>query len=147
MQFRVFQYPLPAPSELDELNAFLTQHRVTSVEHRWIEDASGPQLVFLVRVASGAAGAGNRERTPKTDYREVLSPEDFTVFCRLRDARKQIAAEKGVPVYSVFTNAQLAEIVQRSISSVELLSTIDGVSDTRAADYGERILSAMEAGE
>ena len=34
MNYRVFQYPLPTPPELDELNAYLANERVASVVHR-----------------------------------------------------------------------------------------------------------------
>lgn len=39
MVFRVFQYPLPAPPELEDLNAWLSTHRVVVVTHHVAADA------------------------------------------------------------------------------------------------------------
>ena len=47
------------------------------------------------------------------DYKEILKSEDFAVFARLRDLRKEIAQAEAVPVYTVFTNEQLAQLVDR----------------------------------
>jgi hypothetical protein len=35
------------------------------------------------------------------DYKEVLKPEEFEVFSRLRDWRRSVAEKEGVPVYAV----------------------------------------------
>ena len=43
------------------------------------------------------------------DYKQVLKPEEFEVFSRLREWRKGVAEKEGVPVYVVFSNEQLAE--------------------------------------
>ena len=39
------------------------------------------------------------------DYKEVLKPEEFEVFRRLRDWRKATADKEGVPVYVVLHHA------------------------------------------
>jgi hypothetical protein len=48
------------------------------------------------RVAIQPLGAG-RGVAPRgrVDYREVLTPEDFAVYARLRDRRKEIAQPSG----------------------------------------------------
>jgi ribonuclease D len=51
------------------------------------------------------------------DYKEVLKPEEFEVFSRLRDWRKNVAEKEGVPVYAVLTNEQLAQMVQKQVKS------------------------------
>lgn len=32
------------------------------------------------------------------DYKEILSEDDFAVFVRLRDARKELAGKEAIPV-------------------------------------------------
>jgi superfamily II DNA helicase RecQ len=49
----------------------------------------------------------------RIDYREILPSEDFLVFVKLRDLRKQMAQAEAAPVYTIFTNDQLAEMVRR----------------------------------
>ena len=68
---------------------------------------------------SPAATKGKR-----IDYRDVLSEADFAVFKRLREWRKQVAAAEGVPVYTVFTNEQLATIVTTRPASLPALGKL-----------------------
>jgi superfamily II DNA helicase RecQ len=44
----------------------------------------------------------------KVDYKDILTPEEFTLFSKLREVRKKLAEENGLPVYAVCTNEQLA---------------------------------------
>ena len=71
---------------------------------------------FCVEYLESAPAAPRRRasKLPKVDYKEVLKPEEFEVFSRLRDWRKGVAEKEGVPVYVVFTNEQLAEMVKKT---------------------------------
>ena len=86
------------------------------------------------------AGSRNQERV---DYRKVLSDDEFQIFCRLRDARKSIAESEGVPLYTVFTNAQLAEIVRANCENMDNLQAIKGLGKGRLAKYGQAILDVL----
>ena len=88
-------------------------------------------------------------RKNKIDYKEVLSEQDFAVYSTLRDIRKKIADTEGVPVYTILTNEQLAEIVRRKITSKNALSAIQGIGDkkhTRSerADNLRRVFSGTD---
>ena len=67
-------------------------------------------------------------------------PEQFAAFARLRDLRKVMAQAEAVPVYTIFTNEQLAQIVQARATSKSALEQVVGVGDGRVGKYGERIL-------
>ena len=56
-------------------------------------------------------GGGGR---PRVDYKEILSADEFAVFVRLREVRKQLAATEAIPVYAVCTNEQLAAYRNRN---------------------------------
>jgi hypothetical protein len=45
------------------------------------------------QVPSNGGGGG---KPPKVDYKEVLKPEEFEVFSRLREWRKDVAEKEGV---------------------------------------------------
>jgi superfamily II DNA helicase RecQ len=79
----------------------------------------------------------------KTDYREKLDPDTFARFARLRQARKRWAEEAGVPVYAIFTNAQLAAVAQAQPASQTALQEIDGIGPAKAGTYGERVLAIL----
>ena len=127
MNYRLFQYQLPAPPELEDLNAFLATERVAAVEKHLVQTHGGAMLVFIVETVGKKPG-----QTPggevRIDYREVLNDADFAVFSRLRDERKKIAASEGVPIYAIFTNAQLAEMVKRPAKTVAELGAIEGLT-------------------
>jgi len=94
-------------SSAAELNSFLRSHKVLSVDRRWGDPGTESFWSFCVdyleRGAGGPqSGKGGLARG-KVDYREVLSPEDFAVFARLRQMRKEIAQADAVAVYTVFT--------------------------------------------
>jgi superfamily II DNA helicase RecQ len=77
------------------------------------------------------------------DYKELLKPEEFQVFSRLRDWRKAVAEKEGVPVYTVLTNEQLAQIVQKRINTKAGLKEIEGVGEARVEKYGEAVLKVV----
>lgn len=152
MRFHLFQYPLPGTADLDDLNAFLAGHRVAAVQQHVVPTPAGAQLVFVVQTIEGAAAAnaGGHRRAEqrsegKIDYREVLSAPDFAQYSRLRDERRRIADQEGVPVYTVFSNAQLAEIVRRAVRTKAELLAIDGIGAARVERYGARILAQLAA--
>src|SRR5271155_2176729 len=94
-----------------EMNGFLRGHRVLAVKKEFVADEENSFWTFCVEYLDGTAaatgGGSPGARPPKVDYKEVLKPEEFEVFSRLRDWRKAVAEKEGVPVYAVLTNEQL----------------------------------------
>lgn len=78
------------------------------------------------------------------DYKEVLSPEDFVTFARLRDIRKELAKTEQVPAYAIFTNEQLAAIAKALPVSASALSQIGGVGENRVEKYGTQFLKLLK---
>jgi hypothetical protein len=134
MNYRLFQYPLPGPPELEDLNAYLGSHRVASVTQHIAQAAGGAMLVFIVQTVAGEAPGKGRSPEAKVDYREVLSAEDFQVFSRLRDERKTIAEAEGVPVYAVFNDSiphgLLRERLARRFGERRLLALFDALLES-----------------
>jgi superfamily II DNA helicase RecQ len=65
------------------------------------------------------------------------------VFARLRALRKERADADGVPAYAVFTNDQLAEMVQHRAVTAAALREIAGVGEARAEKYGAAFLAVL----
>ena len=147
MPYQLFQYPLPGPPDLADLNAWLAGHRIVSVNQHVVAAPGGALLVFVVQsVEAGPARAGAPSGPArKIDYKEELSAEDFALFSRLREARKMIAEAEGVPVYAVLTNEQLAEIAKRRPTSLSALSLIEGLGKARLEKHGSRLLALLTA--
>src|SRR5690348_5533335 len=105
MPFKFFVVPmLSAETAERELNGFLAQRRVVSVERRLVQHGESWFWTFCVDYLDGAAAAPLPTSTrptgakAKVDYREVLQPDEFAVYVRLRELRKQIAGSDAVPV-------------------------------------------------
>jgi superfamily II DNA helicase RecQ len=86
---------------------------------------------------SGKAGK------PKIDYKEVLSPDDFAIYSKLREWRKKASEAEAVPVYAVFTNEQLAKIVEKKVQTKAALLEIEGVGESRVNKYADEILGII----
>jgi superfamily II DNA helicase RecQ len=54
-----------------------------------------------------------------------------------------VAEKEGVPVYTVLTNEQLAQMVQKKVSSKAGLKEIEGVGEARVEKYGEAVLRVL----
>ena len=148
MQLKMFTIPIKNVSEAEaEMNAFLRGHRVLAVKKEFAPDGENSFWSFCVEYLDGATattgGAASGSRPPKVDYREVLKPEEFELFSRLRDWRKAAAEKEGVPVYAVLTNGQLAQVVQKKITTKAGLKGIEGVGEARMEKYGEALLRLL----
>lgn len=143
MKFRLFQYSFPAPAELEDLNSFLNSNRVATVTQHLVQSGGSSMLVFVVSTPGGSPASGSGGSEPKVDYRELLKAEEFSVFSRMRDLRKKWSEAEGVPLYSIFTNAQLADMVQRRASSLADLKSIEGVGHARVDKYGSQLLPLL----
>jgi ATP-dependent DNA helicase RecQ len=92
----------------------------------------------------------DRAPFPRTELRETtdleFSPEDNALLNRLRDWRRERAAQDEVPAYVVAPNAVLIEIALRRPATASELVEIKGFGPARAENYGAEIL-AVTAGE
>jgi len=148
MALRFFTIPVRAPAEAErELNAFLASHRVLTVERRFVDAGENSLWAICVDFLAGAPAeeAGARVRENKIDYKQVLTPAQFDVFARLRDVRRALAEKEGVPIYAVFTNEQLAEMVKSRATSKAALGRINGVGEARVEKYAGAILAVLAA--
>ncbi|MFV1968350.1 MAG: HRDC domain-containing protein [Pirellulaceae bacterium] len=115
MQYKILSVPASGDPEADEeLNRFLRGHRVVSVQKELVQNNSVAYWCFCIEYLHGAIAGGDKGKgRSRVDYKEVLSEEDFALFARLRDLRKQLAAAEAIPVYAVCTNEQLAEMAKQ----------------------------------
>jgi ATP-dependent DNA helicase RecQ len=67
------------------------------------------------------------------------------LFDALREARRSLAAEAGVPAYVVFHDSTLREIAAARPRSLDELAGINGVGQAKLARYGDAMLAAVEA--
>lgn len=91
-----------------------------------------------------AAKSNEPRRARVKSARDEQSLEvDSELFSRLRSLRKELADERGVPAYVVFSDATLAEMAARRPMTLGELSSISGVGPTKLARYGREFLTAL----
>ena len=69
------------------------------------------------------------------------------LFEALREARRALAADAGVPPYVVFHDSTLREIAAARPRSLSELARVNGVGETKLARYGDAMLAAVEAAD
>jgi superfamily II DNA helicase RecQ len=147
MSFRFFVIPINQDGEAEaQLNAFLASHKVLNIDRRWVDQGSQSFWSFCIDyLPQGGKGkeAIRAEQRDRVDYKEKLPPEQFRVFAALRELRKEIAQAEAVPVYTIFTNEQLAQMVTSGVTSKAGLEKIDGIGEARVAKYGERFVELL----
>ncbi|MEI6206877.1 MAG: HRDC domain-containing protein [Desulfuromonadales bacterium] len=145
MQWAFYRIPVIGGAESDELNRFLRSVRVLTVHREFVDqgDASFWALAVEYLPAADSGHRSARGISSKTDFKALLPPEDFALFARLREWRKQAANTEAVPVYTIFTNEQLAEMSRRRPSSVSALGEIDGIGQGRIEKYGKVVLEVI----
>jgi len=163
MQLHVFTIPALAPQPAqDEFNRFCSMRRVVAVDRQFVADGRDSYWALCATVApgsgllpdalkapehrSGVRKEGGASSAIRIDYKEVLSEGDFAQYAELRLWRKSTAEREGVPVYAVFTNEQLAEIVRRRVDTLAALGEIDGIGPARLERYGGAVLAWFQAG-
>ncbi len=147
MQFHIFAIPATGSTDLEEeMNHFLRSHKVVSVK-KSIEVIDGlPRWCFCVEYIAGTPIAGVKGaegRSKRVDYKEILSNDDFVIFSRLREVRKELAAAEAIPVYAVCTNEQLATLARKCPTSLVELKEIDGLGKAKVGKYGDAFLFAI----
>lgn len=145
MPFEFIQIPANGQGNAkEELNKLLRGGCIASVRKEFVGHGEDSFWAFCIEYLDGPLNAGKATASgPKVDYKEVLSPEDFAVFCRLRDLRKAISDKEAIPAYSIFTNEQLAAMVTGKVAALSTMGGIPGIGAARLEKYGAAFLAAL----
>lgn len=140
MQLKLFTIPVSDTGVFtEELNRFLRSHKILEVENHLISNEYGASWCFCVKYIESLWMPNQGDRT-KTDYKSELDAETFEVFSKLREARKQLAAEDAVPAYAICTDHELATIAKLKDVTVEKLKTVKGFGEKKLEKYGDRLI-------
>ena len=103
----------------------------------------GDRTVRLRKDASG------KTRARSTRQREAFTVDskDQGLWETLRQCRRELAQEAGVPPYVIFHDATLKEMLHRRPVSLEEMLAIHGVGQAKLARYGAAFLDALRGEE
>lgn len=141
MQIKIFDILASASEQdVDVVNKFIRGHKVVDIDKQFYVSSDNVAHWSLCLTYINSTPLQQQtaqfEKREKIDYKEVLSPEDFEKFAKLRWIRKQLAANDAIPAYAVFTDAELAQIAQLPSIDATLMKQITGIGDKRIAKYG-----------
>lgn len=100
----------------------------------------GEEEVHLHLDPRAAAGGGGRRKQAAA---ELSSPEAAALLEHLKDTRRALAAEAGVPAYVVFHDRSLIDMAERKPGSIEELADVHGVGAAKLERYGAVFLEAI----
>ncbi len=95
-------------------------------------------------VGRRAAKAKKRSRARRTDD-VTLEGESAALFERLRETRRDVAREKGVPAYVVCHDRTLIDMATRRPRDIMAMSDVHGMGPARIEAYGERFLTVLRS--
>ena len=96
---------------------------------------------FPYRETPGHALAqrAKRRKTPPPD----LDAGDHELYARLKDVRRTLAKQRGVPAYVIFADKTLQHMSALKPTTLEEMAEVSGVGPKKLQDFGETFLAAI----
>jgi ATP-dependent DNA helicase RecQ len=82
-------------------------------------------------------------KVKRVTHREGEIECDEILFARLREVRKKLADERGVPAYIIFGDTTLRELARAYPVRVDQLEGITGIGEKKRAEYGATFVAAI----
>jgi ATP-dependent DNA helicase RecQ len=100
---------------------------------------------LVIDRAAGEAAAGKSKRQRKRSRTETQSWEgvDRELFEKLREMRRTLADERGVPAFMIFADSTLRELARIRPLTPEQMLQVAGVGQTKLRDFGEAVLALI----
>lgn len=141
MQIKLFTIPISDNgSLLEEMNRFLRGSKVLEVDKQLVSNQNSASWCFCVSYIDTPYNSKFSGKKQKIDYINVLDEQTFKIFSKLREHRKKLAKEEGVPAYAIFTDEEIANIARLPEIKVEKLIEIKGIGEKKIKKYGKKII-------
>ncbi len=148
MQIELFLIPVgKSENELVEMNSFLRSHKILEVRNELVNIENAVFWSFCVKYMDRNFRTSSRKQNKKIDYKNILDEETFKKFCELRNIRKQVASENGVPAYAVFTDKELVELAKLNEITRNSMTSISGIGDKKIERYAVYFISERKTDE
>ncbi len=135
MQIKIYSIPVFGDTALEEeVNRFLRGHRVLQVERHFCDDNGGYWAIFI-EYADYAPNSAPANRKDKADVTREMNEEEKQRFEYFRKIRRDIAQQKSIPAYMVFTDAELAILAKEPELREDSAKSVKGVAPSRLNEY------------
>ena len=96
-----------------------------------------------VRVREDVSEVKSAARRRGSSVPETVAPADEPVWERLRECRKRLADEQGVPPYVIFHDRTLRDMLARRPGTLAAMLEVSGVGEAKLERYGAAFLDAL----
>jgi superfamily II DNA helicase RecQ len=101
-----------------------------------------PRITFVLVLETDPGPKNrNRKNLPSTDPWHKLPEQRRALYKILKEWRRTISEEKGLPVFTILRNHQLADICMAAPKSLSELRSIPGIGEATVKKYGNDILA------
>ena len=124
------------------------------VDQGLLERTAGDRPVLLLRAPAADDVLTGRKEVTLFTPRRIASQQvgrndsgwrdvDRGLFERLRDLRRTVATERGVPAFVILGDATLREMARLRPTSLAAFGQVRGIGDRKLADLGARFMAAI----
>lgn len=133
MQIKIISVPVVGgEAQNEELNKLLRSKKVVEMRQELVTTTDPPMWCYSVKYVEDYSPF---QYKGKIDYKEVLSPEGFARFSRMREIRKRLSDEQGVRPYIIFTDAELAALSEFEPLTREHMLSVKGIGKQKVEKY------------
>ncbi len=141
MAFKFFKISSDDVSAQEELNDFLRkENKIITKTKEFYQGIWYFTIEYIPSSYTPAKPDSVKKGKEIKDYAEILPPEQFKIYSKLRDCRSILAQERSCPVYVIFTNEQLAELARGKVQRTGTTTTRTTLTTTMAAGLPYLIL-------
>lgn len=145
---RVTQFGLDRLPTYGIMNS-MTEKEISDLIHKLIAErylAMSEGQYPVVRLLPKAAEVlkGNEKVLHKVPKAPKAAADAGPLFQRLREIRKQLADQEGVPPYIIFSDSTLQDMARRLPRTMEEMLQIKGVGDAKLQKYGALFLKELQ---
>ncbi len=138
-ELRDFIYQLIGQGALMQENLQLANGRsapIIKFSRDSVAVMKGHRPVRLVQIVRKTASEARKTRGEEISWQGV----DHELFDALRGLRKQIAAERGVPPYVIFSDATLRELARVRPTTLQNFRLVYGIGENKLNDLGPKFI-------
>lgn len=148
MQIKLFTIPIGdnGPAQ-EEMNRFLRGNKILEVENHLISNENGAFWCFCVRYIEKTSSPAGYNKTQKVDYKHILDEATFQKFSKLREIRKKVAADEGIPAFAVFTDEELAGLANLETITEKTMLSVKGIGDKKVERFAQYFITKEEKDE
>ncbi len=145
MQFQFFKIPVDYPTEeADALNTFLRKVKIVKIEKNFVTTSTESFWAISVDYILNQTNNSQGKTKTEIDYKAILGNELFEVFNQLRTFRKEVAVKEAIPVYAVFNNDELSNIVLLKELSLAQMKKINGIGEQKVKKFGQLFIEQIK---